>query len=71
MNNPFKRKPTDADQHASAWANAAANTEQWVEELIAQGYVAPEVTEALQEAKDRFRKWTRIAAQGGNSDGNE
>lgn len=64
MRNHLKPK---AETIARCWADATADFEQYVESLPV---VTPEVTEALANSKNKWRKWQRIADQGGSSDGN-
>lgn len=66
MRNPFKRS-TGNERIAQGWAAATADFEQYVESLPV---VTPEVTEALANSKNKWRKWRQIADQGGSSDGN-
>jgi len=62
------KKGSENQRIAHVWAEATADFEQYVESLPV---VTPEVTEALANSKNKWRKWQRIANQGSSSDGND
>lgn len=67
MFNPFHQE-TLTERAARVWANQACWTEQFVER---QPVVTPELTEALQEAIAKAKKFKAQVEQESNTNGNE
>lgn len=57
-------QPTAKDA-AKAWADVVSDLEQRIERLVESGPIHPEVMEALQDGRNKFKQFRQMAGRGG------